>query len=215
MRKILDALWGARLILALYIALLVAGWLFGEAVKTYALPEMRPMNEPMIHKIVMGALIAFIIAAAIPFVPGAEIGFALLLLFGAQAVPLVYFGMVGALLLSYCVARLLPSGTLSKGLGWLGLSRASALIAELEAAPPDQKTQKLSDLMPSRFGQTLLKNRYILLILALNLPGNTLIGGGGGLAMLSGLSGVFGFWPYLGTILIAVAPVPLFFLLMP
>ncbi len=211
MRKILDAAWNARRILVLYLLLLVGGWLFGEAIKSFALPEMRPMNEPLIHRIVMGAFIAFIVAAAIPFVPGAEIGFALLLLFGAQAVPLVYLGMVGALMLAYCAARLLPAPALSGVLRWLGHRRAADLVSALNAADPEQRSRMLADLMPSRFGQTLLRNRYVVLLLALNLPGNSLIGGGGGLAVLSGL---FGFWPYLGTVLIAVAPVPLFFLLM-
>ena len=57
-----------------------------------------------------------------------EIGFALLLAFGAAAAPLVYFGMVGALLLSYTLARLLPTGLWTSWLVWLGFPQAAALF---------------------------------------------------------------------------------------
>jgi len=49
------------------------------------------------------------------------------------------------------------------------------------------------------------------LILTLNIPGNSLVGGGGGIAFIAGLSGLFSYPAYLATILIAVAPVPAFF----
>jgi hypothetical protein len=44
---------------------------------------------------------------------------------------------------------------------------------------------------------------------ALNLPGNTLLGGGGGIALMAGLSGLYPMPAYLTTVAIAVAPVPL------
>ena len=69
----------------------------------------------------MTSFVAFVILAAIPFIPGAEIGFALLLLFGGQVAPLVYLGMVGALILSFVVARMVPASVLARVLGWLGL----------------------------------------------------------------------------------------------
>jgi hypothetical protein len=43
----------------------------------------------------------------------------------------------------------------------------------------------------------------------LNIPGNIVIGGGGGIAMIAGLTGLYSFPRYLLTIAIAVAPIPL------
>ena len=211
MRPFLTRLWAKRKVLGLYAFLLFGGWFMGEALKDMTVPEMRPMNEPMIHRMVMIAFVAFIILAAIPFVPGAEIGFALLLLFGGQVAPLVYFGMVGALVASYVIARLVPSSALGRALNWLGLTRAANFIAELDSATADERLNKLSSVLPSKVGQKLLRHRYVLLAVALNTPGNSLVGGGGGLAFVAGASRLFPFWRFLAIVICAVAPVPLFF----
>ena len=196
-----------------YGVLLLGGWFLGDTLKELTVPEMRPMNEPMIHRIVMAAFVAFIVLAAIPFVPGAEIGFALLLLFGGQVAPLVYVGMVGALVVSYSIARLVPSTFLARALDWLGLKKASKFMAELEATPQENRLEMLSGVIPSKVGQKLLRHRYVLLGVAINTPGNSLLGGGGGLAFIAGASRLFGFWTFLAVVICAVAPVPLFFLL--
>ena len=133
MRAILRGFWVRRRAIALYGMLLLGGWFLGDLLKDLTVPEMRPMNEPMIHRIVMTAFVAFVVLAAIPFVPGAEIGFALLLLFGGRAAPLVYFGMVGALILSFGIARLIPATVLTRLLDWLGLSKAADFAAEIDA----------------------------------------------------------------------------------
>lgn len=213
MRAVLTRLWAKRKIIFVYGLLLLGGWFLGDVLKELTIPEMRPMHEPMIHRIVMTAFVAFIVLAAIPFVPGAEIGFALLLLFGGQVAPLVYLGMVGALVVSYAIARLVPSTALCCALNWLGLERASKFIAKLDATPQNDRLAMLSGVMPSKVGQKLLRQRYILLAVALNTPGNSLMGGGGGLAFIAGASRLFSFWPFLAVVICAVAPVPLFFLL--
>jgi hypothetical protein len=43
----------------------------------------------------------------------------------------------------------------------------------------------------------------------INVPGNAVIGGGGGLAFAAGMSGVFSVPAFLLTVAIAVLPVPL------
>jgi hypothetical protein len=52
-----------------------------------------------------------------------------------------------------------------------------------------------------------------MLALAFNLPGNTLLGGGGGIALAAGMSGLYRPVAYLATVVLAVAPVPLLFLI--
>lgn len=213
MRPFLTRLWAKRKAIVFYGLLLFGGWFLGEALTELTVPEMRPMNEPMIHRIVMAAFVAFVVLAAIPFVPGAEIGFALLLLFGGKVAPLVYLGMVGALVVSYVIARLVPSSILGRSLGWLGLKKAANFISELDNSHPSERLSMLSRIMPSKIGQKLLRNRYALFAVALNTPGNSLLGGGGGLAFVAGASRLFSFWPFLAIVACAVLPVPLFFLL--
>ncbi|MFV2052245.1 hypothetical protein ACEWPJ_05570 [Aliiroseovarius sp. YM-037] len=179
--------------------------------KDLTVPELRPMNEPMIHRIVMTAFVAFVVLAAIPFVPGAEIGFALLLLFGGQIAPLVYLGMLGALMLSFFIARLMPATALAHALDWLGLNKAATFVADLGNAAPKDLLDKLLLIVPSKLGQRLHRHRHILLAAALNIPGNSLVGGGGGLAFIAGASRLYSAWAFLAVIICAVAPVPLFF----
>ena len=214
MRPVLVRLWSLRRALSLYALLLIFGLFAGDYLMELAVPEMRPMNEPLIHRIVMGSLFVFILAAAIPFVPGAEIGFALLLLFGGQAAPIVYAGMVSALLLSYCVARFVPLRTVSLLFRWLGLGKLAGSVDQLAETPLERRAALVSDNLSGRFSKSIVKNRYVLLMVLLNLPGNTAVGGGGGLAFAAGLSGLYRFWPYVFSVLIAVAPFPLFFLIL-
>lgn len=211
MRPVLKRLYELRKAIAFYGLLLLGGWLLGDALKDLTVPEMRPMNEPMIHRLVMTAFVAFVVFAAIPFVPGAEIGLALLLLFGGQVAPLVYVGMVGALVLSFLIARLVPNSVLTRLLNWLGLRKAADFVTRLYEAEPELRLQEISAIMPSKLGRNLLSYRYLLLALALNTPGNSLLGGGGGLAYIAGASRLFPFWLYVPVVLCAVAPIPLFF----
>lgn len=211
MRAFLKRLWSFRLALAIYAILLAAGWGAGELLLGMTVPELRPMNEPMIHRMVMGALVLFVVMAAIPFVPGAEIGFALLLMFGGQASGIVYAGMVGALLLSFTVARFVPLSLLSQLTASLRLAGAARFFDLLASMPAEERSRFISDRLDGQFSSTLLKNRYLALAILLNVPGNSLLGGAGGLAFMAGVSGLYRFWPYLLSVLIAVAPIPLIF----
>lgn len=214
MRQILTGLWSHRRAVLFYGGLLALGWLIGLAFQNVTFLEMRPMNEPMIHRIVMISLVAYVFTAAIPFVPGAEIGFGLLLMFGGAAAPIVYFGMVGALCLSFMVARIVPRDPLCRFFGWLGLGRVSRLIAELEQASKEDREDLIRSYFPARLTRRFVNHRYLLLAMAINVPGNSILGGGGGLAFLAGLSGLFGFWAFIATVAIAVAPIPLAFMLL-
>jgi len=47
---------------------------------------------------------------------------------------------------------------------------------------------------------------------AFNIPGNALIGGGGGIALVAGMSGLFRLPTYILMVAIAISPIPLFLL---
>lgn len=211
MRAFLARLWAARRAILFYAALIGAGAVSGHFLQDVVIPEMRPMNEPTIHRIIMSALVIFVLAAAIPFVPGAEIGFAMLLLFGGKAAPIVYGGMVCALVLSYGVARLVPLRALGTLVRWLGLKRIADLTRQIADTPVRDRGDLVFNKMNCRIGKSMMRNRYVVLALLLNLPGNSILGGGGGIAFMAGVSGLYGWWPYLLTVMLAVAPVPLVF----
>ncbi|MDH3691134.1 MAG: hypothetical protein OEU36_16950 [Gammaproteobacteria bacterium] len=61
----------------------------------------------------------------------------------------------------------------------------------------------------ARLGNFLLSHRHLTLPVCLNLPGNSVLGGGGGIAALCGLSRQFHWWSYVLTLIAATAPIPL------
>jgi len=176
--------------------------------------DLLSLNEGHIRPAIFVAVVLLIVTSAIPFVPGAEVGFALLFIFGAQVAPLVYLAMVTALLLAFLLGRLVPLTAAARFLGFLGLQHARALVLDMAARDRADILPLLASNAPARLIPLLLRHRYLAILLLLNLPGNSLLGGGGGLAFVAGFSRVFSFPAYLLTVLLAVAPIPLYFVLM-
>ena len=96
-----------------------------------------------------------------------------------------------------------------KVLAWLRLRRAEQLLKRIEPLGSEERLRFLLNKAPGAALPFLLRHRYVALAVAINLPGNFLIGGGGGIALVAGLSRLFSFGGFLLTIAIAVAPVPL------
>ena len=150
---------------------------------------------------------------AIPFVPGMEISLALLAVFGPKAAMPIYAATVAALVLSCLIGRLLPGRLMASFFGSLGLQRAKDLILSLQPLSAEQRLALLLEHAPKRIVPLLLKHRYIAVMVALNTPGNAIIGGGGGIALLAGMSGLFTFPRFLAAVSLAVLPVPLVIML--
>jgi hypothetical protein len=144
-----------------------------------------------------------------PFVPGTEIGLAMLAAFGAAIAPLVYGATILAMMTAYGLGRALPPGALARLLATLRLRRASALARRAEGLPREARLALLLEGSPPRTAALLLRHRYLALGLALNVPGNVLVGGGGGIMMMAGLSGLFSPVPTLVAVSLAVSPVPI------
>lgn len=65
---------------------------------------------------------------------------------------------------------------------------------------------------PSWIVPFLLRQRYLVIGILFNLPGNALIGGGGGIGLIAGMSRLFPFQRYLILVSLAIMPGPIFFL---
>lgn len=198
------------LLVALYATLIIGGIYFGRWLMDLVAFELRPSNEPQVHALLMAATAAYIIASAVPFVPGAEIGLALMLTLGPTTAFLVYVSMVLALTLAYLVGRVFPPRAIAATFHFFHLERARNLVLDCSPLDHSQRLALMTERAPRRIVPFLLRHRYVTLALAFNLPGNTLIGGGGGIALAAGMSGIYPFGTFLLTIMLAVAPVPLF-----
>ncbi len=196
-------------VVLIYFGLLITGAAVGRFLPDVLNLDVRPGNEPEIHSMIMFTTLVYIVAAAVPFIPGAEIGFALLVTLGASVAGLVYISMVAALTLAYLVGRLLPARAIAGCFGFLGLNRARNLVFRLQPLSTDARLKLLMSRAPARIVPFLLRHRFVALAVVINLPGNTLLGGGGGIALAAGMSGLYPFPAYLATIAVAIAPLPL------
>lgn len=207
--------WRHRLVmLCLYIVLLALGWFISRQFEAFSAMELGPTSDPMVRKLIITAALLFVLTSALPFVPGAEIGLGLLLLFGAPLAFLVYACMVTALVIAFLIGRMVPCTYLAALFAYVRFNRAANLVEQMGTISAQERLDLLMERAPSRLIPMLLKHRYLAIMLAFNLPGNTVIGGGGGIAMVAGMSGVFTFGWFLLAVVVAIAPVPLFFFLM-
>ena len=171
--------------------------------------EVRPSNDHMIHGIIIISLIVYTVLIAIPFVPSVEVGWGLMLLLGADLAPLVYLFTVVGLSVSFMGGQLIPESRLQTFLEDLSLKKASRLVEKLKTLDTEQRLSLLLSRAPAKFIPNLLRHRYLAIAVALNIPGNTVIGGGGGISLAAGMSRLFGSCRFVLTLAVAVAPVPL------
>ncbi|SPH23670.1 hypothetical protein DEA8626_02736 [Defluviimonas aquaemixtae] len=175
--------------------------------------DIRPSNEDTVHRMIMTFAAVYAIALAIPFVPGVEIGLGLMAAMGVEIVPLVYLCTVAGLNIAFLIGLTIPITTLIRFSRDLHLTQCETLLRRFDAVPDAEKLQVLLSTSPNRLPRTLLQNRYIVLAVLINLPGNFVIGGGGGIAIIAGASRLFYLPWFVLTVAIAVAPVPLAVLL--
>lgn len=157
------------------------------------------------------AMSAYIVALALPFVPGVEIGLMIMMLYGAAGAVAAYVATIAGLGLAFAAGRLIPAQGFARLLARVGVA--------VPDVPLDQAMRRVvagENPSGSRWMRTLgrlLAYRYLTLGVALNLPGNSVFGGGGGIAVLCGASRQFA-WPwFLLTAAVATAPVPLLVLI--
>lgn len=176
--------------------------------------QIWPEYMEIVDRAVLICMVSYIVLMATPFVPGIEIGLLLMTMLGPKGVLITYLCTIIALTIAFGLGRLLPARPLIMLLRWLKLTRAETLLASFDATPPERRLDFLAEKAPARAIPALLERRYLLLALLLNLPGNTLIGGGGGIAMMAGLSRLYSFHLYLLTICVAIIPGPVVVMLL-
>lgn len=123
--------------------------------------------------------------------------------FGAIGAMAVYGATIAGLSLAFATGRLMPKGVFSRLLNWLGIAVPDG---QLESALRGM----LAGTRPRRGGwhrlaTRLMEYRYLSLAVSFNLPGNSVLGGGGGIAMLCGASRQFALHWFVLTDVLATA----------
>ncbi|NNE21213.1 MAG: hypothetical protein HKN11_01250 [Rhizobiales bacterium] len=201
--------WQTIAKIACLVGLLIAANLAVHTIADSLNFQVRPGNEDAVHRTITVSAALYSILLAIPFVPGAEIGLALIAMLGPPIAFLVYVCTLAGLSLSFVVGRLIPLSVLIRLSEDIRFKRMSELLKAIEPLDQQERLAFLADKAPNRHLPFLLRHRYLALAVALNVPGNFLIGGGGGIAMLAGVSRLFSIPGFLLTIAAAVAPVPI------
>lgn len=181
---------------------------------TQALSDAGKTPDPVIMEAAFWGMTAlYALVLAIPFVPGVEIGLSMMMIRGADAALPVYLATIAGLTLAYLVGRYVRYPVLARWLSDFGMVRTSARVETLGGLERGQKLDLLRARLPGFLRWLLVDYRYLALGLLLNLPGNAIVGGGGGILLITGLSRLFDTRLLVLTLIIAVAPVPLAFLL--
>jgi len=201
--------WRLAAIVAGIVALNFAGGWLASQLKL----QIWPQHCDMIEWVIIAVVITYVLAMAVPFVPGIEIGLGLMLLLGPGGIALVYLCTQLALALSFLIGRLVPMRFIARVFGWLHLERARRLVKELETTAPEHRIQTLMARSPRRWIALLLRHRYLALAVILNLPGNAVIGGAGGIGMIAGMSRAYPFSRFVMLMALSTLPVPVFLIL--
>ncbi|MDJ1007042.1 MAG: hypothetical protein QNJ13_04385 [Paracoccaceae bacterium] len=199
--------------LLLRLAIVVAAAMVLAWAMDWATGEADAVAEDISTGMMFGAIAFFLLIyaclIAVPFVPGIEIGVALLVMRGDTVAPYVYLATVLGLLLAYAAGQNLSYRSLHRLFADLRLHRACRLIERTETMDRTARLGELRAALPDWLAPLAVGGRYVMLALLLNLPGNGLIGGGGGIALAAGLTRVFAPAATVATIALAVLPVPL------
>ena len=141
---------------------------------------------------------------SLPFVPGVELGILLMCVFGKEGIVFVYFATIIGLNLAFLMGRIVPKKWVESLLKKLGLFHSSNNQS-------DEIVSMLDNFLCNKnwLRNLLLNYRYLVIGILFNMPGIYLIGGGGGISLVCGISRNISFKWFLLTVVLAVSPVPL------
>jgi len=186
-------------LIALFAAAVVSYPATSSLLQDISLKVLLMREEVGLFWLIVIAL-AYAILLAIPFVPGIELGLIIMVLFGASGAIVAHVATVLGLLMAFAVGsrmaeRSTTNDTLGRFMAWTQTKAVMGKPASL---------LRLNSLLGA-----LKRHRHLALAVLLNLPGNAMIGGGGGIAFMSGASREFRWPAFALTSALATAPVPL------
>ncbi|WP_324732745.1 hypothetical protein [Pseudomonas paeninsulae] len=153
--------WARYLKITLFVALVVVLNVGGSWLMQQIDFQLFPRHEPIMHAMVLGFVLLYVLLMATPFMPGIEIGLALMFLLGSKGALLIYLCTLAALSISFAIGRVLSPSLLWHLLEWLHLNRAGALVRQLEPLAPAARLKLLNDKTPAAIAPFLLEHRCL------------------------------------------------------
>ena len=160
----------------------------------------------------MGALVAGAVLLAVllglPFVPSVEMGLMMMAVFGREGAVAAWLATIAGLSLAYAAGRYMPVDWVRHWLERHGLLKRGPEKGNSVLTRFVDHTS-LANTRSRRIAAYLLRHRYLLFAALINMPGNSVLGGGGGIALMSGFARLYR-WPrFLLTVALASLPIPL------
>lgn len=197
----------ASAMVLLWTALIVAGHSLSHMGLDDARNTLLAMHDAVGPLALLSITLVYALALAMPFVPGVELGLLIMLVFGPTGALVAYAATIGGLSLAHALGRLLPERMVVRMLERFGISAGQdGALSQMQRVVGQSR---LGRIVPGRLGAWVLEHRYVFLAVSLNFPGNSVVGGGGGLALLCGLTKRFDWRAFLATVAIATSPVPI------
>lgn len=207
-----DGIWFAVsrvLRLALRLAIVIAIFWLAHRLFAWFEVQIADTGADMHMALTLSAYVAYAVLIAIPFVPGIELAVAAMIMRGPEVAPAIYLATLAGLMLAFLVGQTIPASWLSRTCADLGLKRSGTALERFAALPAEARLEALRAALPRWLGRAVTKFRYLLLAALINVPGSSLIGGGGGIMLMTGLTRLYApHWVFL-TLALAIAPVPL------
>lgn len=157
--------------------------------------------------LLVAVTLVYAVCLAVPFVPGMEIGVLMMLTFGRPGIVMAYVGTLLGLNLAFAGGRILRHRMLD-----------SDLLGEYRRRAADRRGFGLRRICRNRWFSGVADRLavsdhglrdYVLVALLLNVPGNVLIGGGGAIGLIAGLSGRLRWTGFVITVALATMAIPL------
>lgn len=191
------------------LAILVLFCFVGAWASQFLHHRLWPLDTAEVQMVAVILLIVYAICMMLPYLPAIELGLILLAMLDIEGVLVLYLVTVAALTVSYGIGRVIPVAVLQSLFRFLHLHKASELFCARGECDENEQIDRFIEHAPKKMVPFLLNHRYCVLAVLVNTPGNMIIGGAGGIAMMSGMSRVFGPVKFVATVLLAVSPLPL------
>jgi hypothetical protein len=130
--------------------------------------------------IVLATALIYALALSVPFLPAVELGWLIMAAFGPVGILAIWAATPLGLLLAFSVGYWMREWPLVQRL-------QQRFEARVEAAT----SNRIGDRMLRLASDKLASHPYAALAVLINLPGNWMIGGGGGIGILAGASGLY------------------------
>ncbi|PTY38515.1 hypothetical protein BGP77_12475 [Saccharospirillum sp. MSK14-1] len=122
----------------------------------------------------------YALALAIPFVPAVEMGWMVMAALGTPGIVAIWMATPVGLLVAFVLGQNLRD--------WPVIQRLQQRLDEAFQSADDDRIRSRLLRFSERY---LVAHPYWVLVVLVNLPGNWMIGGGGGIGLLAGASGLY------------------------